>query len=331
MNAMIDTHIHLDSKDFHNDLEQVITESQNAHVSHFLIPGASLETLQKAIDIAANYPKIFLAAGIHPYHTDEMILRIKVQNLSYLLSLFTHTNEKDKGVSLECFVDSLLESWAQWIELMDSHAIIWQQDCLRQFERMFKLESCKAVGECGLDFFRLNVNDLSLEQIALEVLLQFLCFCKQITFALQNNLPLILHVRDSKQHFAASLCTLKILQFYKDKAKSLYGTQLRGVFHCYNAHDSLLTMSEYFYYGIGGIITFKNAKEIAEILPSIPLERILLETDAPYLAPTPHRGKRNESKFLPLIVDKISEILAIPANEIQALTTNNAKKLFALQ
>lgn len=102
-----------------------------------------------------------------------------------------------------------------------------------------------------------------------------------------------------------------------------------GVLHCYNASEHLLILSEHnFYFGIGGVVTFKNAKKLVEVLPKIPLEKLLIETDGPYLTPHPYRGTRNEPIYTNNIAAKISEILNKPKKEIENLTTNNAKALF---
>lgn len=184
-----------------------------------------------------------------------------------------------------------------------------------------ELESkkCVAIGECGLDFYRLEKGDTK------TIDLQIKAFCMQIELAIKHDLPLILHVRDSKDNRQASMEVSNILSHYLALHKSF-----KGVFHCYNACDILLDFSNNFYYGIGGIITFKNANELLEITPKIPLNRIVLETDAPYLAPTPHRGKRNESGFLTYIAEKLGNILNVNIDEIMKLTTNNAKTLFRI-
>lgn len=106
-------------------------------------------------------------------------------------------------------------------------------------------------------------------------------------------------------------------------------SELGGVLHCFNASEHLLPLAEHnFYFGIGGVLTFKNAKKLVEILPKIPKDKLLIETDAPYLTPHPHRGERNEPFYTVFVSKKISELLEISDEEIQNLTTNNAKKLF---
>lgn len=171
---------------------------------------------------------------------------------------------------------------------------------------------CVAVGECGLDYFRLEGDE---EQKMEEKRLQEKCLREQIELSLEANLPLILHVREASNDIA------KILRDYPTA---------RGVFHCYNADEILLEFKERFYYGIGGVLTFKNARRLIEVLPKIPLDRIVLETDAPYLTPHPHRGERNEPKFIPFVVEKIAEILQIPTSKISEQCEKNTKELFNL-
>jgi TatD DNase family protein len=102
-----------------------------------------------------------------------------------------------------------------------------------------------------------------------------------------------------------------------------------GVLHCFNADDELLSLGdENFYFGIGGVVTFKNAKKLVNILPRIPKERLIIETDGPYLTPTPHRGERNEPFYTTLVAQKMAEILEVSREEIEETTTKNALKCF---
>jgi TatD DNase family protein len=99
--------------------------------------------------------------------------------------------------------------------------------------------------------------------------------------------------------------------------------------HCYNADESLLKLAKKnFYYGIGGVVTFKNAKKLINVYPKIPLDKLLIETDAPYLTPHPHRGKRNEPSYCRLVAGKMVELSQTTEEIISRVTTNNAKKLF---
>lgn len=173
-------------------------------------------------------------------------------------------------------------------------------------------KKCVAVGECGLDYFRLpqSSDTAQVEQYKQR---QKEVFIAQINLALEFDKPLIVHIRE------ASNDALEILNDFKNA---------RGVLHCYNADKALLSLSERFFYGIGGICTFKNAEALLEILPLIPKDRILLETDAPYLTPHPHRGTRNEPKYIPLIAQKIAEVLGICFTEVCSQSTQNAYNLF---
>lgn len=179
-------------------------------------------------------------------------------------------------------------------------------------ENYAKDEKCVAIGECGLDYFRLPDTDVEFYKNTQKSVFQ-----AQIELAIELKKPLIIHSRDANED------TLNML---KARQKELVG----GVLHCYNASPILLDLSENFYYGIGGVLTFKNEKKLGEILPRIPVERLLLETDCPYLAPVPMRGQRNEPAFTTFVRDKMSEILAISSDEIEQITTQNAKNLFGI-
>lgn len=176
------------------------------------------------------------------------------------------------------------------------------------FHHYLQDEKCIAVGECGLDYYRLEEDKERIKAEQKEV------FIAQINIAKRYNRPLIVHIRD------ASFDSKTILQEHAQGVK--------GVLHCFNASEMLLDLSENFYYGIGGVLTFKNAKKLVEVLPKIPKERLLLETDTPYLTPHPHRGKTNEPFYTTLVAQKMAELLESSYEEISNLTTNNTKRLF---
>jgi TatD DNase family protein len=107
-----------------------------------------------------------------------------------------------------------------------------------------------------------------------------------------------------------------------------YASENRGVLHCYNADESLLKLRSNFYYGIGGVLTFKNAKKLVRVYPKIPKNRLLIETDAPYLTPHPYRGKRNEPSYTKLVASKMAELSNITLEEMEEITTRNCLQLF---
>ena len=179
-------------------------------------------------------------------------------------------------------------------------------------EKFINHKKCVAVGECGLDYFRLEGSDEEKEK---EKSRQKEIFITQIELAKKYKKPLIVHIRD------ASRDSKEILLKYNAK-------EVGGVLHCYNADEELLSLAnDGFYFGIGGVVTFKNAKKLLHVLPKIPLDKILIETDAPYLTPTPHRGERNEPIYTIFIIKKISEFLEISEENIKKITTKNALSL----
>ena len=180
-------------------------------------------------------------------------------------------------------------------------------------EKYINHPKCIAIGECGLDYFRLPEDED--EKIA-NIMKQKEVFISQIEFAKKVKKPLIIHIRE------ASDDSRQILIDYNAQ-------EVGGVLHCYNASEHLLPLADHnFYFGIGGVLTFKNAKKLLEVLPKIPKDKLLIETDAPYLTPHPHRGERNEPYYTTFVAQKMSELLELSLDDIQNLTTNNAKKLF---
>ncbi len=181
-----------------------------------------------------------------------------------------------------------------------------------ELEKYIRHHKCVAVGECGLDYYRLPENE---DEVIAEKKLQKEIFIDQIELANKYNKPLIIHIRD------ASNDSLAILE--------QYAGEKGGVLHCYNADHQLLRLAKKnFYFGIGGVLTFSNARKLIEVYPKIPTDRLIIETDAPYLTPHPHRGERNEPDFCNFIASKMSELSNISKENICEITTNNAIRLF---
>jgi len=179
-------------------------------------------------------------------------------------------------------------------------------------EKYISHPKCVAIGECGLDYFRLPEGEEAAEK---EKIMQKKVFIDQILWAKEMKKPLIVHVRES------SADCLELLDTYSGDEG--------GVLHCYNADESLLKLSKKnFYYGIGGVLTFKNAKKLINVYPKIPQDKLLIETDAPYLTPHPHRGERNEPSYTTFIADKMAELSGLSGEEIAILSTENAQRLF---
>ncbi|QQS23132.1 TatD family hydrolase [bacterium] len=179
------------------------------------------------------------------------------------------------------------------------------------------------IGECGLDYYRLpedgDINQIKLQQLA--------AFTEQINLALDLNKALCVHCRPSDGTDDAYEDMLKVLTKFKTE-----NPNLRFEIHCFTG--SLETAKKFAdlggYIGINGIITFDKTGRSEEVVKGLPLEAMILETDAPYLTPKSNRGKRNESSYLPEVAEKIAEWKSVTVDEVAAATTANAKKLFNL-
>lgn len=168
-----------------------------------------------------------------------------------------------------------------------------------------------AIGEIGLDYYWDKEKDVQEKQRE--------WFRRQLTLAKDMELPVIIHSRDAAED------TLTIM-------KEAYAMQIPGVIHCFSY--SVQMAEEYvrmgYYIGVGGVVTFKNARKLKEVATKIPLEYLLLETDCPYMAPEPFRGKRNSSLYLPYVAKKIAEIKGITEQEVIDATERNARKMYRL-
>ncbi|MBL7724016.1 MAG: TatD family hydrolase [Chitinophagaceae bacterium] len=165
-----------------------------------------------------------------------------------------------------------------------------------------------AVGEIGLDFYW---DKTFTEQ-------QYEAFHTQVEWAIHFDIPIVIHSRNSTDE-----CIKVVAEHQKGK--------LKGVFHCFSGsvEQARQVIDLGFYLGIGGVVTFKNAG-LDKVIESVGLEYVLLETDAPYLAPVPFRGKRNEPSYLRYVVDKLADLKKSSAQEVAVVTTKNAEKLFNL-
>ena len=179
---------------------------------------------------------------------------------------------------------------------------------LKRVETSLSLRKFAAVGETGLDFYW----DRSFE------IQQYRAFHQQIEWALHYALPIVIHSRQSIEQ------TIAVVREHQKGS-------LNGIFHCFNEDEQsareIIALG--FYLGIGGTVTYKNSK-LPEVLKNIPLENIVLETDAPYLPPVPFRGKRNESSYISYVAQKLAEIKGVSVETVATITSANALKIFAL-
>lgn len=197
------------------------------------------------------------------------------------------------------------------ISMMGLHPVSVKEDFeqeLKIAEQYFRQRKFAAVGETGLDFYW----DLSFKDQ------QILVFQRQIEWALEFDIPVVIHSRNSTDE------CIEMVKKYQDG-------KLKGVFHCFSGtvEQAKKIIDLDFYLGIGGVLTFKKSG-LDQVLSEIGLEKIVLETDAPYLAPVPFRGKRNECGYIKYVAEKLGEVRNMTLKEIADITTANAEKLFAV-
>ncbi|HEX7757315.1 MAG TPA: TatD family hydrolase [Niabella sp.] len=211
--------------------------------------------------------------------------------------------------------DSLLALQAAYpgkcLAMMGLHPVSVKEDFREELQiaaAFLKQGSFVAIGETGLDYYW----DLSFKQQQLEA------FEQQAQWAIDYNIPIVIHSRESTDDCIA------VIKNYTSRG-------LRGVFHCFGGtlEQARSIIAAGFYLGIGGVLTFKKSG-LDAVLKELPLDNIILETDAPYLAPVPYRGKRNEPAYMVQVAQKLATIKEMELADIAAITTANAKKLFAL-
>lgn len=252
---LIDSHAHLEMKEFDRDRDEVISNAKVAGVDYIISVGTNLELSRKAVRLASNYNNIYAAIGVHPHDVG------KISKNTY---------------------DDLRELASQ--------------------------EKVVAYGEIGLDFFR-NISPQA-QQIEK--------FGEQLQLAKELNLPVIIHDRDAHDQ------SLKMV-----KASGIH----RGVFHCFSGDYEMAKqcLDLGFYLSVPGVVTFKTAKTIQNVVKQVALSSLLLETDCPYLTPDPYRGKRNEPAYIIQTAKKIAEIKGSSWEEVAAITSENTLNLFRIK
>jgi TatD DNase family protein len=254
---LIDTHCHLNSEEYSEDRNTVISNAKKAGVKKFIVPGYGYTSSHLTIELAASRPKeIFAAIGTDPYEA-----------------------ARNPDIS--------------WIEpLLSNPSII-------------------AIGECGLDYHQYKGFDAIGKKDEQKWL-----FEAQITIAIQYHLPVIIHCRDAFSDLWPFLDSLSVMP--------------KGVIHCFSGtvEDLAAAKKRNLYVGFDGNITY--GKQFPPLIELADLSMILLETDSPYLTPVPHRGERNEPKYLRLVADKIAQTKLITTDDVIRQTAKNASSLFGI-
>ena len=250
-----DTHAHYDDEAFEADRDAVLAALPDAGVGLVVNPGCDVASSRAAVSLAAKWPHVYAAVGLHPENCD--------------------------GCGEEEFAAIRALSTA---------------------------EKVVAIGEIGLDYYW---EENPPREFQKEV------FRRQLELAIELDLPVIIHDRD------AHADCLEIVSAY---------SALRGVFHCYSGSPEMAEnlLRRGWYLGFDGPVTYKNARKAPEVIALCPMERILLETDSPYLSPVPHRGQRNDSRNLPWIAAKVAEIKGISVQAVCDAAVENGKRLFRI-
>lgn len=286
---LTDTHCHLDLDKFDLDREVVIQRALDAGVNRILIPSLDIDSSHAAIRLAAAHPIVFAAVGFHP--TDL---------------------EKWKDSSIDDLRALVMESSGSPLE--DE----------KQASRL--QNKIVAIGEIGLDYYWVKEPEKrAFQHVALR---------QQLQLAQEVNKPVVIHMREENDAWfgQASVDLLEILSEWHQqlRTESHPLVERPGVLHSFNGNleTAQRALSLNFFIGVTGPVTYKNADEKRQILSQVPLTHLLIETDAPYLTPVPHRGKRNEPAFVAHIADKIAEIHMTTREQVAEITTANAARLF---
>lgn len=250
----------------------------------------------------------------HAHYDDEAFIEDREE---LLLSM------RDNGIGAIVNVGASLTSTKNTLELIKQYDFVYgaagvhpseveelNEDNFEWLRKVSQEEKIVAIGEIGLDYHW--------EEPEREI--QKYWFERQLDLARELKKPVIIHSRD------AASDTMDIMT-------QKHAEEIGGVIHCYSysAPMALSYVNMGFYIGIGGVVTFKNGKKMKDVVEAVPLEKILLETDSPYLAPEPYRGKRNSSLLLPYVVETIANIKQVSKEEIIEITKENAKRLFSLK
>ncbi len=226
----------------------------------------------------------------------------------------------EKGVGLLLNPGCSLENSYQAVEIAEKYSYIYaavgthpdtaqevNEDVIEKYRKLCRHEKVKAIGEIGLDYYY--------ETVPRDV--QKKAFYMQMELAKETGLPVIIHQRDAHDD------GMKTVQQFPT---------VTGVFHCYSGSAEMARqlVNKGWYIGFTGVLTFKNARKAVETAQSIPLDRIVLETDCPFMAPEPFRGKRNHPGYLYRMAERLAEIRGISVEEAQAVTTENAKRLYRI-
>lgn len=235
---------------------------------------------------------------------EELLKELKENGVGAILNMSSDYDSVKRTVELTEKYDFIYGA----VGIHPEHADQYNEEVRKELTEILKGEKFKAVGEVGLDYYW---DSNPPKEVQIRVLKD------QYELAKSLDMPIILHDRESHEDI------LKIAKEYKD---------VISVFHSYSGSVEMAReiIGIGGYIGISGVLTFKNARKLPDVVKEIPLERMLIETDAPYMAPVPYRGKRNRSDYLIGVADKIAEIRELTRDEVLEITSENMKRLFSI-
>lgn len=289
----IDTHAHLNFSYYKKNLDKVLENAFSKNVKKIINIGSNYQTSKEAIKIARNFNK---------NNEFGIYAAIGLHPIHLFRDITETQNIKGKKYSFTTKKETFDKS---------------------KYLKIGKNKNVVAIGETGIDFYYFSDKSQNTEQRNI-INLQKKVFIEHIKLAKELNLPMILHCRGSKENpYEAYDLMLNILEEQN---------YFKGIIHCFtgNFEQAKKFTKLGFYLGINGIVTFKNAKELQEIVKKIDLGNLVLETDCPFLAPVPYRGEQNEPSMIPIIANKIAELKKTKIKEIERKTTSNVNRIFYL-
>ena len=292
----------------------VIDDAQNLSKEQLINLNALIDTVSYLRVVVCGNTKLkkIISGKIFHELRERIVKKYKLCHLSFFEGMKYISNISTSALALSqykkviSFPALILLSFVSNRNIHNINKITDIRD-LWKFLRLFNNEKVVCLGEIGLDYYW--VKDLEERERQKEM------FIYQLGLAKDKNLPTSIHIREATQD---------ALDILKEHAKTPF------VLHCFNASEEIL--NEYLklncYFAIGGVVTFKNATNLQEVVKKIPLDRLLIETDAPYLSPVPYRGKLNEPKYIKETLQFIADLRGMSFEELDKITTENAKKVF---
>lgn len=308
----IDSHCHVNFTDFRDDYEEVINRALKEE-TWMIIVGTKMSNNLWATEIAKQYEKgVYAAVGVHPVQLRDYEIEETDPHSGKKIKFTSKAENFDIDEYYKMITDSIKDVPVQ-----------------RSFIRNNAWGRIVAIGETGIDYYHLpqNVSPMQLEDIVDE---QFKVFKKHIKLADMVKMPLIIHCRGTqKDAYGAYDDMIKTLK--EERLNYLDG--LHGVVHSFggNLKQAKDILGLNLYIGFNGIVTFDKTGKMDEIIKQIPIERILIETDSPYLTPAPYRGQRNEPAYVKRVAEHIAKIKNLTLYEVEKQTTKNAMELFKLR